>query len=42
VGLPSAEHVLGFRLWDDDDRSDTLPYAVALATQIHEPGMKAS
>jgi hypothetical protein len=34
--VPSAEHVLGFRLWTDDDLSDLLAQPVAVATAIHE------
>lgn len=30
----SAEHVLGFRLVSDDDRSDSLPVALAVALPI--------
>src|SRR3954471_10472811 len=32
--VPSAEHVLGFRLVSDDDRSDSLPVAVAVALPL--------
>jgi predicted nucleic acid-binding Zn-ribbon protein len=40
--VPSAEHVLGFRLWTDDDCRDALPQAVAVATRIHAPAMEPS
>jgi predicted nucleic acid-binding Zn-ribbon protein len=39
--VPSAEHVLGFRLAADSDCSDALPHAVAVATPIHGPGPDA-
>jgi hypothetical protein len=39
--VPSAEHVLGFRLWVDADSIDAPPIAVAVAvaTAIHDPGV---
>ena len=37
--VPGAEHVLGFRLCSDDDCSEALSHAVAVATVIHEPGV---
>jgi hypothetical protein len=37
--VPSAEHVLGFRLWADAGRSDLPAVAVAIATAIHDPGV---
>jgi predicted amidophosphoribosyltransferase len=36
--VPSAAHLLGFRLISDDDRSDSLPQAVAVALPDPDPG----
>lgn len=37
--LPVAtEHVLGFQLLTDDDRSETLPHAIAVALPVDRPG----
>jgi predicted nucleic acid-binding Zn-ribbon protein len=40
--VPSAEHVLGFRLWADAVHSDLPAAAVAVATAIHDPGAKTT
>jgi hypothetical protein len=38
----SAERVLGFRLVSDDDRSDSLPVARAIALPIPTPGERST
>ncbi|WP_156027700.1 hypothetical protein [Candidatus Solirubrobacter pratensis] len=40
--VDTADRVLGYRLLSDDDRSDTLPHAVAVAMPIDRPGPKPS
>jgi predicted amidophosphoribosyltransferase len=36
--VPSAEEILGYRLVTDDDRTDALPQAVAVALPFDPPG----
>lgn len=40
--IPSAERALGYRLISDDDRSDALPQAVAVAMPVPAPSAKPS
>jgi hypothetical protein len=40
--VSGAELALGYQLFSDDDRSDTMPVAVAVALPVHTPGAEPS